>query len=126
MKIQNIAFVAVALPLSAALAADKPSKELGKYDRTGQYETCLNNSQIRETRILNNRQILVKMNGDRAYLAEPKRCNGLSKGVALSYDASLNQLCNTTIIRLIDTSSPVASRGSCSIERFEKLEKKKG
>ena len=64
------------------------------------------------------------MNGDRAYLAEPKSCPGLSRNLALSYDATTGQLCNTTIIRLLDTSSPVSSRGSCGIERFEKLEKK--
>ena len=124
MKMHIIAALAAAIPLTSVFAADKPAPELEKYNRTGQFETCLTNHQIRETQILNSRQILVKMNGGTAYLAEPKSCPGLSRGLALSYDASQDQLCNTTIIRLLDTSSPVASRGSCGIERFEKLEKK--
>jgi len=124
MKTYLIAALAIVMPMASAVAEVKPAKELEKYNRTGQFETCLTNNRIRETQILNSKQILVKMNGDEAYLAEPKSCPGLSRGVTLSYDASLNQLCNTTIIRLLDTSSPVSSRGSCGIERFEKLEKK--
>jgi hypothetical protein len=124
MKTHLIAALAIVMPLTSALTADKPAKELEKYNRTGQYETCLTSNRIRETQILNSKQILFKMNGDDAYLAEPKSCPGLSRGLALSYDATINQLCNTTIITLLETSSPVPSRGSCGIERFEKLEKK--
>lgn len=124
MKMRFIAALAIAAPLTSALAEDKPAKELEKYNRTGQYETCLTSNRIRETQILNDKQILFRMNGDEAYLAEPKNCPGLSRNLALSYDASINQLCNTTIITLLETSSPVPSRGSCGIERFEKLEKK--
>ena len=125
MKTHFIAALAAAIPLSSAFAADKPAPELEKYNRTGQYETCLTSHQIRETRILNDKQILVTMTGGDAYLAEPKSCAGLSRNLALSYDATTGQLCNTTIIHLLDTSSPVPSRGTCGIERFEKLEKKK-
>lgn len=124
MKKIIIAGFAIALPLAPALAADKPAPELDKYNRTGQYETCLTSHQIRETQILNSKQILFKMNGGDAYLAEPKSCAGLSRNLALSYDATTGQLCNTTIIHLLDTSTPVPARGTCGIERFEKLEKK--
>lgn len=93
------------------------------HQRTGQYENCLTSHRIRDIRILNNRQILFTMNGGDAYLAEPERCAGLSKGLALAYDATLNQLCNTTIVHLIDPGSPVPQRGTCGIERFERLKK---
>lgn len=124
MKMHLIAAVAFALPLTSALAEEKPAKELQKYNRTGQYVTCLTSHQIRESQILNSTQILFKMNGGDAYLAEPKSCSGLSRNLALSYDATTGQLCNTTIVHLLDTSSPVPTRGSCGIDRFEKLEKK--
>ena len=122
---------ACTLALASAHAADPPkpdadSPELGKYTRTGHYETCLTNHQIQNIRILNRKQILFEMYGQDAYLAEPEHCQGLSKNLALGYDASLDQLCNTTIIHLLDTSSPVPQRGTCGIDRFEKLEKKKG
>jgi hypothetical protein len=126
------ALVAVcALALASAQAADAPkpdadSPELAKYSRTGQYETCLTNHQIRNIRILNRKQILFEMNGPESYLAEPEHCPGLSKSLALAYDATIDRLCNTTIIHLLDTSSPVPQRGTCGIERFEKLAKKPG
>ena len=115
------------LALAAAYAADAPkpdAPELANYTRTGKYQTCLTNHAIRQIRILNNHQILFEMNGRDRYLAEPEHCPGLSKNLALAYDATIDQFCNTTIIHLLDTSSPVSQRGTCGIERFEKLEKK--
>lgn len=113
---------------SAACAADSaPAKpdapELLKWKRTGEYTTCLTIHSIRESRILNSHQILFTTGANSAYLAEPD-CPALSSNLALSYDATLDQLCNTTIIRLIESGSPVPNRGSCSIDRFERLEKK--
>ena len=113
---------------AASFAADKPpadAPELAKYNRTGKYETCLVNHQIQNIRILNSRQILFEMYGGGAYLAEPQHCPALSPGLALAYDATIDEFCNTTIVRLIDPGTPVMERGSCGIDRFEKLEKKK-
>jgi hypothetical protein len=111
--------------VSASTAAegsgDAPA--LAAYKRTGVYERCLATRQIQSSRILNRRQILFEMTGGRAYLAEPD-CPGLSPDLALAYDATSGQLCNTTIIRLLELGTSIPERGSCGIERFEKLEKR--
>lgn len=114
--------------LASACASDRPKSEdapeLANFKRTGKYETCLTSNRIDRIRILNRKQILFEMIGKDYYLAEPEHCPGLSKSLALSYDATINQLCNTTIVHLIDPGSPVPQRGTCGIDRFEKLEKK--
>lgn len=110
-----------------AFAADKSEEApaLKKYKRTGEYTNCLKASRINSTQILNDHQILFQMLGGDDYLAEPKTgCSGLQKNLALLYDPVPDQLCNTTIIKLVEPSSPVPHRGTCAIDRFERLEKK--
>jgi hypothetical protein len=120
--------VAFGLQLASAFAADTPktedAPELAQYKRTGKYELCLVNNRIKQIQILNRKQILIYMYGSEAYLVEPSYCGGLQKGLAFTYDASLNKLCNTTIVNLVDPGSPVPSRGGCSFDKFEKLDKK--
>lgn len=114
---------AATLVLTSTHAADE-APALKNHLRTGKYEHCLTNHRINDIRILNDHQILFSMTGGEAYLAEPKHCSGLSKGLALAYDATLDELCNTTIVHLVDPSSPVPQRGTCGIDRFEKLKQK--
>jgi hypothetical protein len=119
-----------AFALVAAHAADAPKSgdppELANYTHTGKFETCITNHQIDNMRVLNKKQILIEMRiGHGAYLAEAEHCPTLGRDVTLVYDATIDQFCNTTIIRLVDASAPAMQRGSCGIDRFEKLEKKK-
>ena len=126
----RIAAVAVAGFAFSACAADAPqtgeSPDLAKYNHTGKYETCIRSHEIRNSRILNKTQILFEMGGGRAYLGEANHCPGLSRDLSLVYDATIDQLCTTTIVHLVDFSTPVGQRGSCGIDRFEVLDKKKG
>jgi hypothetical protein len=114
------------LGLASAYAGEaKPdAPALAKYKRTGQYQTCLTAHLIQSSRILNRHQILFEMIGGGVFLAEPEHCPGLSSDLALAYDATNDELCNTTIIRLVEPGSSVPNRGGCDIERFEKLERK--
>lgn len=104
-----------------ALAADKP--EIKGYTRTGETTNCLMVNQIRESRILSKTQILFEMSGGTRYVSEPENCR-LNKRYALKYDATINQLCTTTIVTLLDTSTggPMTV-GSCGLAPFEKLAK---
>ena len=119
-----------AFALAAAYAADTTKTadppELAKYNRTGKFENCITNHQISSMRILNKKQILIEMHGGGVdYLAEADHCPSLNRNLTLVYDATIDELCNTTIIHLADVSSPVSQRGTCGIDRFERLEKKK-
>jgi hypothetical protein len=108
-----------------ALAGEKPkedAKELAGYVRTGKTESCLRAHNIDSARILNSHQILFKMRGGADYLNEPS-CR-LSKSYALKYDVTVGQLCDTTIVTLLDVGSSVPERGSCSLSPFIELEKK--
>ena len=112
----------LSLALAApALAADKP--EIKGYTRTGETTNCLTANLIRESRILSKTQILFEVAGGDHYISEPENCN-LRKNYALKYDATINQLCTTTIVTLLDTSTggPM-TMGSCGLAPFEKLAK---
>lgn len=117
-----VAGACVAMPAMAGdTKADDPA--LSGYVRTGETENCLRVTQIRSSEILNKHQILFKMQGGHAYLNEP-RCSGLNESLSLSYEVTNNQLCTTTIVKLIDVGSPVSLQGSCLLGPFQKLEKK--
>jgi hypothetical protein len=125
------ASLALALLWTPAIAhaADAPAKktdapELSAYHRTGHMESCLTAHTIRSTEILNDHQILFHMIGGTTYLTEAD-CPSLNRSLALSYDVTPDVLCNSTIVHLLDTSTPVHDRGTCGLSQFELLEKKK-
>lgn len=110
---------------ATALAGDKPkedAKELAGYVRTGQTESCLRARNIESAKILNSHQILFKMHGGSDYLNEPS-CR-LSRNDALGYDVTVGQLCDTTIVKLIDAGSSVPVRSTCALSPFIELQKK--
>lgn len=130
MTYPRIAVLAVAAGLAALLPAlageaktDAP--ELAGFVRTGQLESCLSTTRLDRTEILNREQILFRMKGGDTYLNEPKGCPGLSKHAALSYEIHTNQICDTTIVSVIEpVGTDAMVRGSCGLSKFEKLEKK--
>ena len=101
--------------------ADAPA--LAGYTRTGHFESCLNSHLIRSSKLLSKQQLLFQLASGGAYLAEAN-CSSFSTDYAISYDATPGKLCNSTVVLLIEPGSGVRTRGTCSIERFEKLEKK--
>ena len=109
---------------TAAAKDDGDAAALAKYDRTETFENCLDIQRIQSARILNSRQILFEMNGDKVYLNEPEHCPSLSKSLALAYDATTGQLCTTTIVHLVDTGAGGGNRGSCGLAKFQLLTKK--
>ncbi len=110
--------LALAVP---AAAADKAPVE--GYTRTGETTNCLTVNRIQQSRILGENQILFEMLGGDRYLSEPENCH-LRKTYALKYDATINQLCTTTIVTLLDVSGGgPAIMGGCGLAPFEKLAK---
>jgi hypothetical protein len=106
-----------------AAASDKAP--LDGYTRTGETSNCLMINRIQNTRILSKTQILFEMLGNEDYISEPENCN-LRKTYALKYDATINQLCTTTIVTLLDPGAGGPTQvGSCGLAPFEKLTKTK-
>ncbi len=115
--------LATPMLLGVAIGADATSTPEG-YVRTGETENCLRLSRIDTMKILNETQILVTTNAGDAWLQEPRSCSKLRKTYAFLYEASTGDLCDTTFIKLIDPGIAGGFAGSCSFDRFQKLEKK--
>lgn len=118
-----VAGLCLAATASAADRNHEDAKALSGYTRTGATENCLRVTNIRSSEILNDHQILFKMSGGDAYLNEPKSCSGLNRSLALNYEVTGSDLCTTTIVKLVDPSSPVPLQGTCTLDAFQKLEK---
>lgn len=117
-----LAFAAAAFAPALAGSAEKTdAAELAAYTRTGKTENCLRARQVDQMKILNRHQILVTLRGGAAYLNEPN-CN-LSKSYALQYEVAAGQICNTTIVKLVDSGSPSPVMGSCGLGDFQELAK---
>ncbi|MFT3810988.1 MAG: hypothetical protein QM698_13800 [Micropepsaceae bacterium] len=116
------AFAAGLLMTATAFAADEAATPEG-YVRTGKTESCLRLNRIDSLQILNETQILVKLNSGEAWLQEPRSCSKLRKTYAFVYDAPTGDLCDTTIIKLTDPGAGGFS-GTCAFDKFQQLEKK--
>lgn len=121
--------IALAAAAAAGLAAFQPvfaaeTTAPAGFVRTGETETCLSVHRLDSTKILNRDQILFKMKNGDTWLNEPAGCPGLSRNSALAYEVHANQICNTTIVTLVEPSGTMPSvRGSCGLSKFEKLER---
>jgi hypothetical protein len=96
---------------------------LAGFTRTGEMSNCINSRQLDQVKILNKTQILFEMQNGRYYLNEPKSCPTLRKRYALKYDATIGQICSTTIVTLLDTAAGIHYQGSCGLGQFQKVEK---
>ena len=115
------AAVLAAPAMAGETKADKPALE--GFTRTGEMSNCIYSRQLDQVKILNKHQILFEMINGKYYLNEPENCPGLNKRYALKYDATIGQLCNTTIVTLLDTASGIHNQGSCGLSQFERVEK---
>jgi hypothetical protein len=127
MKVQNIvmsaaaaAVASIAIVGSASAADDKMSK----YEPTGETRNCIATYMIRETDVLDNQNILFRLNGGEYYINHlPHRCSGLKIQDGFSYSLrGLNELCS------VDTITPVSSGAGvytpCPLGDFEKVTKR--
>ncbi len=104
----------------------QPPEELAKYTVTGETESCLSLTSIRQSKPLDDYNILFMTRGGDTYLNQlSSRCSGLGFEKSFTYATSLNKLCNTDIIRVISTGGGgTFTRGSCGLGTFEKVEEK--
>lgn len=107
----------------AGEAKDGKPQELKGYSRTGEMSNCIDSRRLDQVKILNKTQILFEMIDGRYYLNEPVRCPSLRKNYALKYDVTVSQICNTTIVTLLDTGGGLHTMGSCGLGQFERVEK---
>lgn len=121
-----VAAMAVTAVGNAALAREKMTKAevLAGYERSGEMHTCVSLQQLRHSRILDNKTILFESVGKTAYLNEmPFECPQLKSMDAYAHKTSVNSMCSTDLITVIDTTLD-QRLGSCSLGKFERLTEK--
>ncbi|MFC3051596.1 hypothetical protein [Kordiimonas pumila] len=117
--------------LSGSLYADetptppeptKLDKALDGYTRTGEMKRCLSPSRIRQTRVVDDNNIIFEVSGREKYLNTlPHKCSSLGFHEAIAYEVRGGFLCSGDIFRVID-STPIPGP-SCQFGQYEKLEK---
>jgi len=90
----------------------------------GEERSCITRSQIRNSRVRSDQVIDFEMRGGKVYRSVlPYSCPRLGFEEAFSYNTSINQLCNTEIIYVIENFGGQIQRGAgCGLGRFVPVE----
>ncbi|MDJ0642482.1 MAG: hypothetical protein QNJ15_06675 [Erythrobacter sp.] len=90
----------------------------------GEERSCIMRSQIRNTRVRSDQVIDFEMRGGKIYRnVLPNKCPRLGFEEAFSYSTSINQLCNTEIIYVVENFGGQIQRGAgCGMGRFVPVE----
>ena len=104
--------------------SEETAARLAEFERTGEMDACLSLRSLNITP-LDERHFLVREGVSRFYLNEVNgNCSGAGRANnRLQYRTSLSQLCSNQIISVVDNSTGITV-GSCSLNDFERLEKK--
>lgn len=102
--------IGIALIATASYSADSQA--------TG--ERCVPIKDIRRTEVVDNENILFHLRNKKVYNNHlPHRCGGLAAGNAFQYETSQSELCNTDIIRVVNsTTGELLPGASCGLGLF--------
>ncbi len=85
----------------ALLLAEDEQPDSGKPEGA---ENCVSLQSIKKTRIVDDQTIIFYMRGGDIFVNSlPRRCPGLKRAGSYSYATSLSRLCNTDVIRVLET-----------------------
>lgn len=120
MKASAPLALTLSLLLSSAVMADEPVPNDNLKLATGEPERCLGITRIRDTSILDERNILFYTSGKRVYLNDlPRPCPGLRRHDTLKYSTSLHELCSVDMFTVLhDTGSGFMPGVSCGFGQF--------
>jgi hypothetical protein len=130
MKLQlGLMFVIAPLAL-ASCTQERPSDRPAVSPAAkivGEAESCVQITQLRESRIRDDWTIDFIRSGNRAWRNTlPYRCNGLKSEDAFTYETSLTQLCSTDIIYVLQRVGGSLQRGpGCGLGKFVPVELEK-
>ncbi len=117
----RLTFVGVPFVLANFLVTPDAGAEEKRFEDS---KTCISVSFIRNTEILDDRNILFKMSGKRTYhVALARRCRGLKRQGGFSYNARGGRLCRLDSIRIIERGGfGIESGNSCQLGYFNPVE----
>lgn len=86
---------------------------------------CIPLTQIRETKAIDDQNIVVYAGGNRAYRNHlPHKCNGLAHADSYMYKTSQSHLCSLDVITILNRYGGDFSQGnSCGLGKFEPIDR---
>ena len=103
MNVRKLCVLVVSLCMAAPLAAEEKAMDKSIDLVSGPPEQCVNLSSIDHTSVVDDRNILFYMHGNKIYRNHlPYKCTGLKINKTFMYRTSLHQLCNVDIITVLD------------------------
>jgi hypothetical protein len=108
----------------AAVQAKRDRNAVPEARETGPAVSCVQISQIRESRVRNDRVIDFRTTGKRWYRNTlPYSCPSLGFEERFAYKTSINQLCSVDVITVLQSSGSGLHRGaSCGLGKFQPVE----
>lgn len=111
--------------VSGESTSERRAKALAAYEPVGKPVNCVALSQIRSTKVIDNRTIDFKMTGGKVFRNTlPHSCPSLASEERFSYRTSLNQLCNVDTIRVLQSfGSGLREGAGCGLGKFQPMQK---
>jgi hypothetical protein len=113
--------------ISGESVSDRRAKALAAYTPVGKAKDCVTISQIRSTRVIDNKTIDFTMAGGKVYRNTlPYSCPSLGFEQRFSYRTSTSQLCSVDTIRVLQAFGGGVQEGAgCGLGKFQPMEKVK-
>lgn len=112
----------LAAPAAAESRTERRAAEKASRVPDGEPRDCLQLSQIRESRVLDDQTIDFILNNGQVFRNElPFRCPQLGFEEAFSYRTSITQLCSVDIITVIQRGGGIQRGASCGLGRFQPM-----
>jgi hypothetical protein len=116
----RIALAAILFAAALGAPADSKKRETPVATPTGAPVSCLTLSQIRETRVRDDRTIDFYTSGGKVYRNTlPNNCPELGFNEGFSYSTSINQLCSVDIITVLRRAGGLQRGASCGLGKFQ-------
>ncbi|HMS19306.1 DUF6491 family protein [uncultured Sphingorhabdus sp.] len=111
--------------VSGGSVSERRAKALAAYEPSGEPVSCITLSQVRSSKVIDDRTIDFKMAGGKVYRNTlPHSCPSLGFEQRFSYRTSLNQLCNVDTIRVLQSFGSGLHEGAgCGLGKFQPMQK---
>lgn len=111
--------------ISGGSVSERRAKALAAYEPAGEPVNCVTLSQIRSSKVIDDRTIDFKMAGGKLFRNTlPYSCPSLGFEERFSHRTSLNQLCNVDTIRVLQSyGSGLHEGASCGLGKFQPMQK---
>jgi len=114
-----------ATAISGGSISERRAKALAAYEPAGEPVDCVPLSQVRSSRVIDDRTIDFTLAGGKVYRNTlPYSCPSLASEERFSHRTSLNQLCSVDTIRVLQSFGGGLQEGAgCGLGKFQPMQK---